>query len=320
MTEGIPGWDWIGLTDEEANLSKPFATNGWLLPNSVEIRRKRLFYEIGFPPRFVRPGPSLLAEFVQLADREAESIVRFAKKWGVLRFCRHGLPYPHEALSGARPWTRRVSCFPGRVRRGSVITSLKRHFPVYWLWEPIEAWQQFARHARALLNLTSEVRRGRTGSDEDWKFLTGLPIPRLGQEPPYSSIERDPWTYIANNLNCWFRLTPVTLRFSLEQGRLKIDHSAQSLFPYLQMQLAFAVGQGAGLCICSGCGEPYPPPRRPNPNRNSYCDECGRKASCRDASARYRRKSFLKCAKCGDSHRSGAKFCNACGGSLKEFE
>jgi hypothetical protein len=324
---GLPRWEWIGLTDEQANLSKPLATNGWLLPKSVEVLGNRLFYElIGFPPRIVRPGPGVLAEFVQLADGEGERIVRFAKEWGVLRLCRHGLPSPHEALSGARPWTQRVDCFPGRVRRGSIATVGQR-IPLYWLWEPIEAWQHFARHARALLNLTSEVRGGRTGSDEDWKFLTGFPIPRLGQDPSYRGIERDPWVYIADNLNYWFRLRPMDLKFSLYQGRLKIDNSAGSLFSYLQMQLAFAVGQGAGLCLCAGCTKLYSPTRRPNPNRNNYCDECGRKAACRDASDRYRRKSKSvesrddeyaqalrpKCAACGDSNRAGAKFCNACG-------
>src|SRR5216683_1815600 len=103
MTAGVPGWEWLDLTDEQANLSKPLATKGWLVPKSVEIRRKRLFYEISFPFRIVRPGPGLLAEFVQLADGEGERIVRFAKEWGVLRLCKHGLPSPHEALGGARP-------------------------------------------------------------------------------------------------------------------------------------------------------------------------------------------------------------------------
>jgi hypothetical protein len=331
MTGGVPGQEWVGLTDEQANLSKPLATRGWLLPKSVEMRGKRLFYDlISFPPRIVRPGPSVLGEFVQLADGEGERIVRFAKEWGVLRLCKHGLPSPHEALGGAKPWTQRVDCFPGRVRRGSIATVGQR-IPLFWLWEPIEAWQLLARRARALLNLTSEVRGGRTGSDEDWKFLTGFPIQRLGQDPSFRDIERDPWVYIADNLNYWFGLRPVVLNFSLDQGRLKIGNLAESLFAYLQMQLAFAVGQGAGLCFCSGCSTFYSPPRRPNPNRRNYCGECGRKAATRDASARYRRKSKsveprhdeyaqalpLKCAACRDSNRAGAKFCNACGGPLE---
>jgi hypothetical protein len=71
--------------------------------------------------------------------------------------------------------------------------------------------------ARALLNLVSEVHAGRSGNDPDWKLFTGLPIPRLSNDGPFASIDRNPWSYIEKEVEYWLGLRPVQLSLAINQ-------------------------------------------------------------------------------------------------------
>jgi hypothetical protein len=76
---------------------------------------------------------------------------------------RTAISAPHEALTGDGPWNRAVNCFPGRWRE-----SHREGLSHYWLWEPLGAWRQYARVARATLNLMAALREERSGRREDW--------------------------------------------------------------------------------------------------------------------------------------------------------
>jgi hypothetical protein len=41
-----------------------------------------------------RGGPGLLEDFADLVDAPAPALLRFARQWGVLTCCAHGLPVP----------------------------------------------------------------------------------------------------------------------------------------------------------------------------------------------------------------------------------
>jgi hypothetical protein len=292
MTRSEPqGWDWIGLTNEEGNLHVPAAARHWSAPREVKVKGGRLFYDyMGSPPqmpRRVSPGPELLSKFLLLDGASATEIVSFAKRWGVLGLCRHGLMYPHEALYGARRWNRQVNCFPGRIKRSLVGPDYPGIYN-YWLWEPLESWWRYVKTARAMLNVVAELRLGHPGRREDWLVLT--PIPPNEAE---GNIEKNPWRYIDRQLRDWFSPRPVTLSFEInEKGDLKLGltRAATSLLEYLRLQLAFAIGRGGGLALCAACGQLYTPNRRPNPNRSAYCLKCGRRAAMRFASMKYRQK------------------------------
>jgi hypothetical protein len=286
---GISGWDWITLANESGDIHVPAAGKAWLVPAEVRIRGNRLLYHFfGRPPRMpatINPGSTLLAEFLSLVDSPDDKFASFVRRRGVLGLCRHGLPYPHQAMTGHQRWNRVVNCFPGRLRRGSTVGGR----PDYWLWEPLAAWRRYTRVARATLNIVAELRQGRSGRREDWLVLSPFPP----AEAPLPSIDKNPWHYIGSVLDDWFACRPARLSFTLgDDGQLGIDldQITGSLFEYLRLQLAFAVGRGAGLALCASCGQLYSPQRRPNPNRLSYCHKCGRAAAMRAASARYRQR------------------------------
>jgi len=289
MTElraGISGWDWVTLANENGEVHAPAAGEGWLVPAEIRVRNDRLLYHFFGRQRRMpiinNPGSSLLAEFVSLVDSPDEKFVSFARQRGILGLCRHGLPYPHRAVTGDQSWNQMVNCFPGRLRRGSKPGGR----PDYWLWEPLASWRLYTRVARATLNIVAELRQRRHGRREDWLVL--FPFPPLEASIP---IDKNPWHYISSVLEDWFASKPARLSFTLsDAGQLKVavDHIAGGLFEYLRLQLAFAVGRGAGLALCASCAQLYSPTRRPNPNRLSYCPKCGRGAAMRAASARYR--------------------------------
>ena len=214
MQTRMPESNWISLANEEGELHVPVPERNWLAPREVKISGGRLLYALmGRPPQMPRqvlPGPQLLSKFLSLADSSPTEIVRFAKRWGVLGLCRHGLMYPHEALSGRRPWNREVNCFPGRIKRG-VINPNRPEIHHYWLWEPLDSWWHYARVARALLNIVAELRQNRPGRRQDWLVIT--PIPPTEASPP--SFEKNPWRYIDISLRAWFSQRPVTLSFAI---------------------------------------------------------------------------------------------------------
>ena len=122
---GISGWDWITLANESGDIHVPAAGKAWSVPAEVRVRGNRLLYHFfGRPPRMpatINPGSTLLAEFLSLVDSPDDKFASFARRRGVLGLCRHGLPYPHQAMTGHQRWNRVVNCFPGRLRRGSTV-------------------------------------------------------------------------------------------------------------------------------------------------------------------------------------------------------
>jgi hypothetical protein len=121
-------------------LEQAAAPREWFVPEDIAIRRDRICWRPttpspefpGFTYAYTKrgPGPGLLEQFVALGDAPDEDILRYARHWGVLVICRHGLPASHS--EDCKPMA-----LPGRGR--------------YVFWEPIESWRYFARHANAVL-------------------------------------------------------------------------------------------------------------------------------------------------------------------------
>ena len=121
----------------------------WLVPEDIALRRDRLCWRSSKPwPEFPgfkyayakrTPGPGLLEQFVALSDASDEDILRYARHWGVLVICRHGLPASHSEHCGPRT-------LPGRGR--------------HVFWEPVESWRYFARHAKEILEMAAATYNG----------------------------------------------------------------------------------------------------------------------------------------------------------------
>lgn len=276
-----------GLLSEADNFDRPYqgrqlrvpaviGNNGglliWRWDNMVERN----------PLRPEAHGFGLLSEFVNLAEAPVETILAFARKWGVLEICLHGLPCTHN------------------LRHGFTLSG-RFCMPLPYLdtddfMEPIPYWHYYARQMRSLLNVAVRLKQGQPGLAEDWKILVD---PGPGQDPRgkaalftsfYGRAVEEDRLGVRKMLDRWLSMGDVrpNLVWDEEQCSVSFDNT---LFGMLAMQLMLEICSSGGIAFCSGCGKSYSPKRRrPKVGQRNYCRECGKKAAWRDAKATERRR------------------------------
>src|SRR5688572_7948120 len=87
--------EWHELRTIDGELDRPFVTAGWWLPSAVELHGTRLVW--AGQSRIAHPGPGMFEGFLALGTKTVrdEDIAKYARRWGILRICRHGLPFGH---------------------------------------------------------------------------------------------------------------------------------------------------------------------------------------------------------------------------------
>lgn len=225
----------------------------------------------------------LLPRFAGLADRPEKdqpgAVLRFAKHFGVLELCQHGLVYTDPRGHMGRPVP---SCEPTKQ-------------------EPIRTWVDLSRKAGALLRLVSahKVGRGawRAGElERDLKILSGaLYGDRRGSPGTTGRFLREARTLLGDpgqlgrlislNLSDWARRYRVLLQTRADPltGRIHLLTDGTGVMGAVTRQLmAFAAG-GDLLLPCAGCGTWVTPKRKPRLRKGSlertWCIDCGRAAA-----------------------------------------
>jgi predicted RNA-binding Zn-ribbon protein involved in translation (DUF1610 family) len=234
------------------------------------------------PPRPKAHGLGLLMEFMRLANARPKTILAFARKWGVLEICKHGLPSTHNC--------RKAITLSGRWCEPLLYADLENFM------EPITYWHFYARQMWAMLKIASQLKQGKTGLAEDWKILLD---PGLGRDPHgkaslfaslFGQTVADDIVGIIKMLDRWLSMGDVrpNLVWDEEQRFVSFDNT---LFGMLAYQMMIAIGRTEGLGFCSGCGEHYAPKRRQTKvSQRNYCPACGKRAAWRDAKADQRRR------------------------------
>jgi hypothetical protein len=308
----------------------------WFVPEDIELRRDRLCWRpskhsVAFPHfkyAYAKrtPGPGLLEQFAALSDAPDEHILRYARHWGVLLICHHGLPASHSER--CRPMT-----LPGRGR--------------HVFWEPIESWRYFARHAKAVLEMAAATYNGQIVESAVTERLFPMPpsAQRSGARVPvaprrekevrldralyvlherknifehwFSGIPEPGPTALAVHLagkakalarqrafvsyavNCWMDWGRARPHIEWDGPTPTIELTTGGILPMyvdrlsgaLGLQLAYAVASSEGVATCFACGRFYTPARRPAAGRRSFCQTCGLRAAWR-TSKRVTRGSF----------------------------
>lgn len=306
-------WQLAGITTATGDLDRPVVGTRWPVPATVALDGHRLQWRIDDPDepwRTADPGPNLLARFASLAGAPAERIASYARHWGTLGTCVHGLPAVHNSADTCIPW--------GEWEDAS---------GDHWQWEPIGVWRHYARQAGALLGIAAALHEGRLGRAEDWLVVHEWYRPegedgdfreaslrdvdptsgRLPEGPPPqaarwwltgefsefwdNSIASD-WRMLTARVQKWLRLGDVRPFLEWRDGAVQIALGGRGLFGDLGVQLALAVTKTEGFATCSSCGNLYVPTRRPRAGQSHYCDTCrgpdGRRAAWRDAKRRER--------------------------------
>jgi hypothetical protein len=276
-----------GLISEAGTFDRPYQGRQHRVPAVIDIDCGLLVWNwdkalIRNPPRPKADGLGLLMEFMRLADARPETILAFARKWGVLEICQHGLPCTHNR--------RKVITLFGRWCEPLPYADLENFM------EPIIYWYFYAKQMRALLKVASQLEQGKTGAAEDWKILLD-PGPGIYPrnkaalfEPFFGRTVAEDRTAVRVMVERWATLGDVrpTLPLDGEQRFVSFDNT---LFGMLAIQVMLAIGRTEGLGFCSGCGEHYAPTRRQTKvSQRNYCPACGKRAAWRDAKAEQRRR------------------------------
>src|SRR2546425_2711252 len=162
-------WRTAGLT-----LESVFTPGMWIVPAYVKLDGKllRWSWQKGKSlPGHVSPIETLLSKFVGSID-SPQSVEQFARRWGVLGICKHGLPASH--YPGPTGW-RLGDPIPCCQPLGYLESKLRGGF------EPVETWMRFAGEFKGALNLAGVIEKASKGEkkklhDEAVVFIEALSI------------------------------------------------------------------------------------------------------------------------------------------------
>ncbi|MEX0754702.1 MAG: hypothetical protein WD556_06225 [Actinomycetota bacterium] len=263
----------------------------------------------------IRSFDGLLDGFVRLAeDEDGQEILAYARRWGTLDLCRHGLPRSHPGVPSGNLALRVLQApRPSAAGGGSWCEAASQR---EWRVEPCSGWRRtgtvFALMTRAMI----AVKKNEAPDPKVWgglhpefarisdlRSFRGVPPAKRGlahrasapprPEPlPLSTVQQtdEARRYVGFLLDDLLRLADLRLAFQWTENVPKLTlSSAGGLFVALVIQLVLAATGGVGFAICSGCARPYAPIRRPANGRRNYCVDCrDRKISARDAKRDYR--------------------------------
>src|SRR5262249_44652192 len=254
--------------------------------------------------RYRYAGDGMLADFIEIctAKNQSSTILAYAQKWSVLGICEHGLPCSHNQYAygldyGIRP------CLPMLVK---VVPAEE---PDVRFSEPIRAWIEWSRMAKALLSVGLQLRAGKAVTLAEWSTMMGADssevegaglfdesVPTKNKDLLKAQRQGFAW-----KLDDWMLIGQVRPRVSWKREPpgwnfgLDAVTTGPNLFGLLALYIANEVtGSGRAKAFCTSCGKLYDAGRRLNQKRANYCPQCrgksGKQAAWRDASRRYRAK------------------------------
>jgi hypothetical protein len=297
-------------------LDRPVELGRWAVPQSLRLDEGALVWSWAGERRLVRDGRGALERFIRLADAGDEQILTYARRWGTLEFCRHGLPCGF--LAARWPSWHRPAC-PAWTR-GSRADGL--------LWSPLAAWRHYARQAAAILRISRSLAQGSLGRAADWQALqewgseerlhivrgagwrirvdqdghvqggtANAPgIPRAGNPKLKVPIAQE---VIARWVNTWVQLAAITPALECGGQSARAVFKGNGLFAALAMHLLLAIGRGQPWTFCAGCGEIFSPRGSSGGGMRRFCQ----KPECKDAAGAFASRDYRQRQRMG---RAGA--------------
>jgi len=262
---------------------------------------------------------------------EAEQVLRFARKWGILGLCPENLPVGHdggplrlpspprlrhsmteEPAAGARVASPREHVC-GVVRfvppppehvSGGVSPAPAHPAQGYDFSEPVVAWLHYAGILRLILRIAATIQLDTAKARDDerhaWGALLGDKAPPRGQ----SLEERQ--RLLAELVRECLRLGNVRARFELSPaGDTPVLSLGENLFGILAVQLALLVGRVDGLATCAACDRPIITHLTSQSSRRTYCQHCRDRQVPGKLAVRRHRQRIRQAARAGGATPSG---------------
>ena len=234
----------------------------------------------------------MLQRFIELHQASDEEILKYAKDWGILGLCAHGLPsFRLTTNTALRCDIKPCAWVPSPLAQGFV--SVDAPFYPGFFCEDLAAWRRFSAAAAAVIQIAANLSRERFDeSDLAWRSLLSQPQPgppnwKLGDydlfliDRPLKPSEklRAARGLLAREINTWLDIGGTGLSFSCERGgKWRISFASRgfpNLFGLLALKLMFTISESDGIVFCSTCPRAYlPNERRPSAGRANYCDVC----------------------------------------------
>jgi hypothetical protein len=239
------------------------------VPRRIEIKNKSLLTSYSAGGRRKAISPTMLAEFAEIGVTSEESkLKRFAKRYGPIGICKHGMPCGHNRQSFAR------------VLNVGDCEPMPSSEPGWDQSELLEKWFEFAKEAQAILACSASLHRGERPEMKD--LITAYP-PWFAAKQSRCNMETARGL-VEGAVNTWTHYGGLRPHFRFGRDSCSVIFSTGdycSVFGALAVQLMLAAANKEGFVICSGCGSSYLPTRRPSPNRRKFCQTCGIRAAWR---------------------------------------
>ena len=253
------------------------------LPAQVRLDGDRLVWTP--PSREAEREPAvsegLLLAFLKI--RDADGVLRFAQRYGVLAICEHGWPASHRPIPYPHPYAlqRGAEGILYYLPENNVTGFTQEYEPVSWCvplgsdggqpWEPVARWLHFVGQASTILNLAAVLNgsRPRRAGQAAWEGLFDVRVAQRCAGQPVEEQRR----LLAACVEEWLALGRPILRLSWSERMPQISIAAGT-FGLLASQLAAAVMGRSRMAWCSECGNPYSPERKPQTGRRNYCPDC----------------------------------------------
>jgi hypothetical protein len=244
--------------------------------------------EFVFPQVWFRHSDGRQVPASPIPPAAIEGCLRFARRWGRLGLCPHGLPeHSANVMHG--------KYHDGTWRRTCPLLKICDHrqeFP-----EPLDAWVALARQAKAILRLTTELEDGQGGNSTAWEALNAGPDGLWGwrnhrgthnrngtvaydEIPDTETAAAWRWSEITGAVNRWLQAAHVGPSVARTPGSYSVTLGGNGLLGALGIQLMMAISPSqwrsrlSGVAHCSHCGEAFQPMRRLRRRQNNFCPDC----------------------------------------------
>lgn len=286
------------LSDHDA---QRIAATPWAVPDRVRLDdagEHLVWAWSGEPTIWRQPSDGILEGFIRLLDAGPAEVLGYARRWGVLGICRHGLPASHSPPPAGLRQSDRFAAEPA-----SSLDWPSGCQPVaeivdgrWWGREPIAAWRALAGEARGV----------------------ALAVARLGLETDPAPAARhraaEAAMWVQGRLDEWVeigRVRPVCearidWSGAKDDPRLVSTMGGDGLFGALALRLLLAVTGVRGLAFCAACDEPFAPTYGQRRGDRSWCkDPQCQRAERAAASRDYRRRRRVQAG--GDGSKPDSK-------------
>ncbi len=223
---------------------------------------------------------------------ETDKLLRFARRYGPLLLCEHGLPRTHLKVRSAETSSESLLLSHG----------VQQAFRRVQIIEEVAAWRPYVRQATTVLQIAGLLHKGTTAPTELWAPLRPL-LPAVTDSSGQPIMETDQpldvqRRALALAVQTWLDWGDVGVTYTLAAtakasstaGRVRVG--ANTLFGSLALSLALAVARAPGMVQCAGCGEDFSPVRPRDPARLAWCgkEECHNRKKMYEARRRRARR------------------------------